>query len=64
MLDKYIKINEKKINAGQTNTGFWYCKELTVETPGELKKIIGEVNKILNEYNKKNKPKPGDLKNE
>lgn len=51
MFDKYIKINEKRITAGQTSTGVWYCKELIAETPTELKQLIGEINNILNEYN-------------
>jgi len=57
MLDKYIKINEKKISAGQTSSGIWYCKELIAETPSELKILIGEVNTILNTFNTENKEK-------
>jgi len=57
MFDKYIKINEKRITAGQNSSGVWYCKELIAETPAELKKLIGEVNSILNEYNSENKKK-------
>jgi len=62
MLDKYIKINEKKIVAGQTSSGVWYCKELVAETPKELKELIGEVNQTLNDYNteiKKTQKKTG-----
>jgi len=64
MLDKYIKINEKKISAGQTSSGVWYCKELIAETPKELENLISEVNSILNKYNadnngKKNQKKTG-----
>lgn len=55
MLDKYYKIKEDKIICGQTNSGIWYCKELPASTTAELKVLIGEVNKILNQYNKQNK---------
>ena len=51
MFDKYIKINEKRIEAGQTSSGVWYCKNLIAETPKELETLISEVNKILNQYN-------------
>ena len=51
MFDRYIKINEKRIIAGQTSSGVWYCKELIAEDTKELKELIGNVNLILNEYN-------------
>jgi len=51
MFDRYIKINEKRIIAGQTSSGMWYCKELIAEDTKELKELIGNVNLILNEYN-------------
>ena len=51
MFDKYVKVNEKRIVAGQTSNGIWYCKEVIAETPKELETVISEVNKILNEYN-------------
>jgi hypothetical protein len=51
MFDRYIKVNDRQIIAGQTNNGFWYCKELKAENPSEVRFLIGEVNKILNEYN-------------
>jgi hypothetical protein len=51
MFDKYVKVNEKRIVAGQTSNGVWYCKELIAETTKELNQLISEVNKILNEYN-------------
>ena len=50
-INKYIKINEKNITAGQTSTGIWYCKEVKAEHPTELKNLIGEINDILNDYN-------------
>lgn len=52
MLDKYIKVNEKQIVCGQTSSGVWYCKELPANDTKELDKLIGEVNSILNKYNK------------
>ena len=57
MLDKYIKINEKGIVSGQTSSGVWYCKELHAETTVEADKLIGEMNKVYNKYNKKEKTK-------
>ena len=57
MLDKYIKLHEKYIIAGQTSGGYWYCKELPAENPGELKLLVGLVNGILNEYNTKKEAK-------
>lgn len=53
MLDKYIQLKENKIVCGQTSSGVWYCKEVPAESTKELKILIGEINKILNEYNKK-----------
>jgi len=63
MFEKYISIKESKILCGQTSSGIWYCKELPAETTSELKVLIGEVNVILNTYNKydkkeKNTPTP------
>lgn len=52
MLDKYIKVNEKKILAGQNSSGMWLCKELAADNTKELKTLILDVNKILNEVNK------------
>ena len=57
MFDRYIKINEKRITAGQNSSGSWYCKELIAETTKELKELISEVNQILNEYNQNGKEK-------
>jgi len=58
MFDKYVKkINEKKIVAGQTSSGVWYCKELVAETTTELKLLIGEVNNIMNKYNNEKRKK-------
>ena len=53
MFEKYIMIKENKIVCGQTASGIWYCKELPVDSVGELRGLIGEVNNILNEYNEK-----------
>ena len=61
MLDKYIKINDKQIIAGQNSSGVWYCKELPANTTSELDQLISIVNSILNKYNSevdvKKKPK-------
>jgi hypothetical protein len=51
MLDKYIKINDKQIIAGQNSSGIWYCKELPANTTSELDNSINIVNSILNKYN-------------
>ena len=53
LFDQYIQIKDRQIIAGQTSGGIWYCKELPADNPEELKKLIGEVNKILNNYNTK-----------
>lgn len=53
MLDKYIKINDKQIVAGQTAAGVWYCKELPCNTTEELETLIGKINLILNKANEK-----------
>lgn len=57
MLDRYIQITDKQIIAGQTAAGVWYCKELPANTTAELKILVGEVNKILNDYNNPKKEK-------
>lgn len=54
MLDKYIQIKDRQIICGQTSSGVWYCKELPADNPKELKTLIGELNRIFNEYNKQN----------
>ena len=53
MFEKYITIKESKIVCGQTSSGIWYCKELPADTTAELRRLIGEVNRILNEYKTK-----------
>jgi hypothetical protein len=58
MFDRYIKINEKRIIAGQTSSGIWYCKELIAEDTIELKTVINDVNIILNEFNNETKKEP------
>ena len=55
MLDRYIKINDKQIIAGQNSSGIWYCKELPANTVLELKHLINEINIILNIYNDENR---------
>ncbi len=51
MLDKYIKINDKQIIAGQNSSGIWYCKELPANNTSELDQLINIINSILNKYN-------------
>ena len=55
MLDKYIKINEKVIESKQTSAGVWYCSSVTAEDVKEMDTLIGELNKVYNKYNKKEK---------
>ena len=62
MLDKYVKINEKVIESKQTSGGVWYCSSVTSETPKEMDGLIGELNKIYNKYNKKEKSVPATPK--
>lgn len=52
MLDKYIQIKDRQIICGQNAGGMWYCKELPADNTCELNKLIGEVNSILNTFNK------------
>lgn len=58
MLDKYIKINERVIESKQTSNGTWYCSSVTSETVKEMDILIGELNKVYNKYNKKEKNTP------
>ena len=55
MFEKYITIKETKIICGQNASGIWYCKELPADHTRELDFLIGQVNTILNKYNKKEK---------
>jgi len=59
MFEKYISVKDNKIVAKQTAAGVWYIAELPADTTAELKLLIGECNKILNEYNKKETGKNG-----
>jgi len=52
MFEKYIAIKEASIIAKQTSGGIWYCSELPAKNVKELDALIGEVNKVLNKYNK------------
>lgn len=58
MLDRYIKINERVIVSKQTSNGVWYCAELPAETVKEMDALIGEINKVYNKYNKKERVSP------
>ena len=51
MFEKYITIKESNIVVKQTSGGVWYCSELPARTTNELEGLIGEVNRILNNYN-------------
>lgn len=56
MFEKYIMIKETKIVCGQNaTTGGWYCKELPADTIKDMDIFIGEISKILNKHNKKEK---------
>ena len=57
MLDKYIKINEKVIESKQTSSAIWYCSSVVAETTKEMDGLMGELNRIYNKYNKKEKTK-------
>jgi hypothetical protein len=58
MFEKYITIKESKIVCGQTSSGTWYCKELPADSTKEMECLIGEVNRILNRFNKHNTSPP------
>jgi len=52
MFDKYIKIESEKYRVKQNSDGTWICSDLKANTIHELDISIGEVNRILNKYNK------------
>jgi len=52
MFERYIVINDAKILCGQTASGTWYCKELPANSTKEVDLLIGEINSVLNKYNK------------
>ena len=54
-IQKYISINDRQIIVGQTSSGIWYCKEIPCENCKDADVQIGEMNKVLNKYNKKEK---------
>ena len=54
MFEKYKIIREHSIVSGQdAKSKEWYCKELPAYSTKETEKLIGELNKIYNSYNKK-----------
>ena len=58
VFDKYIKIEVEKYRVKQNSDGTWICSDLKANTIKELDISIGEVNQVLNKYNKDNgKPK-------
>ena len=55
MLDiKYIKIEVEKFRCKQNSDGTWICSDLKANTVKELDHLIGEVNQVLNKYNRDN----------
>jgi len=69
MLDsiKYIKVEVEKYRVKQNSDGTWICIDLKANTIKELDTSIGQVNQVLNRYNKnedatkKQKKKPLSL---
>jgi len=55
MFDKYIKIETEKYRVKQNSDGTWICSDLKANTILELDINIGEVNRVLNKYNKTTK---------
>jgi len=57
MLDivKYVRIEAEKYRVKQNSDGTWICIDLKANTIKELEIDIGEVNKVLNQYNNQNK---------
>ena len=57
MLDivKYVRIEAEKYRVKQNSDGTWICIDLKANTIKELEIDIGEVNKVLNQYNDQNK---------
>ena len=54
MLDRYFKIEVEKVKARQNADGTWVCSEVKANSVKELDNMIGEINKVLNKYNKEN----------
>ena len=52
MWNKYIKIEIEKYRVKQNSDGTWICIDLKANTIKELDISIGEVNQVLNKYNK------------
>jgi len=57
MLDRYFKIEVEKVKARQNADGTWVCSEVKANSVKELDNMIGEINRILNKYNKCNEKK-------
>jgi hypothetical protein len=62
MFEKYIMIKDTKIEAKQTSSGIWYCSNLPADDVKTLDVLIGEVNQVLNKYNKQDKTSPASPK--
>ena len=56
MWNKYIKIEVEKYKVRQNADGTWVCSEYKANSIKELDIGIGEINQVLNKYNKKEKP--------
>lgn len=52
MCEIYKKIEIEKYRCRQNSDGTWICSDLKANSIGELEIAIGEVNKVLNKYNK------------
>lgn len=57
MFDKYIRMEIEKYRVKQNSDGTWICSDIKANTIKELDINIGEVNKVLNKYNKENDKK-------
>jgi hypothetical protein len=55
MCERYMRIEAEKYRCRQNSDGTWICSDLKANSIGELDLAIGEVNKVLNKYNKTEK---------
>jgi hypothetical protein len=62
MFDKYIKVDVEKYRVKQNSDGTWICSDLKANTIKELDVNIGEVNRVLNKYNRQNGTKNKERK--
>ena len=52
MFEKYVTVSEPRFVVKQNEKGKYYCSKLSADDLKELDRLINEVNKILNRYNK------------